>query len=69
MAAAVTADDAGEPDVVKLYTLNGKFVQDFYVGDLPDSVAFFPNGRYIVTADKGQPSDDYTVNSRQCIDY
>ncbi len=52
-------DRQGNGSVV-LFNTTGYTLQGWVeVGAQPDMVAFSPNGRYLVTADEGEPSDDY----------
>ena len=52
-------DDTGR---VVLLNSNGDYITDYEAGVLPDMVAFSPNGRYIVVANEGEPSDDYSID-------
>ena len=63
VAASVRAKSAGKNGEVKLYDMSNNFVKSFEVGDLPDSIDFSADGRYIVVANEGEPSDDQMVNS------
>lgn len=47
---------------VVFFDMNGDFVSEVEVGVLPDMVAFTPDGTKLLTANEGQPSDDYTTD-------
>jgi hypothetical protein len=47
---------------VVFFTTNGDYIKDVTVGALPDMVVFTPDGKYVMTANEGQPSVDYTVD-------
>ncbi|HSI65402.1 MAG TPA: choice-of-anchor I family protein, partial [Candidatus Saccharimonadia bacterium] len=62
IAVAVEAVVKTAPGKVVFFNTNLQFLSEVTVGALPDMVAFTPNGRYVLTADEGEPSDDYTVD-------
>jgi hypothetical protein len=59
VAAAIAADAVVERGYVAIFQTDGTFVAAYEAGVLPDSVAFSPDGRFLVTADEGEPDDLY----------
>ena len=59
---AVSSPDSIEqnPGKVIFFNTNGDFVSKVTVGALPDHVGFSPNGKFVVTADEGQPNLSYS---------
>jgi hypothetical protein len=47
---------------VLFFDVSGNYLNQVTVGALPDMVTFTPDGRYVLTANEGQPSDDYAVD-------
>lgn len=62
VAVAVEADVKQDPGTVAFFDARGNFKSAVTVGALPDMVAFTPDGRYLLVANEGEPSDDYTVD-------
>ena len=58
------------PGAVIFFDTDGNFLRRIVVGDqqtgtdaaLPDMVTFSPNGDWLLVANEGEPSDDYTVD-------
>lgn len=47
---------------VLFYTTSGTLVSSVKVGALPDMVTFSPNGQMVLSANEGEPNDDYSVD-------
>ena len=63
LAAAIEGNDKqanGKVVIINLKTL--QVIKVVEVGALPDMVTFTPNGKYILTANEGEPNDEYTVD-------
>lgn len=60
LAAAIEADNQQSDGKVVVYnTSDYSIIHSISVGALPDMVIFSPDGKYILTANEGQPSNDY----------
>lgn len=63
LAVAVEAENKQAPGSIKVYdTESQQLLSSFVVGALPDMVTFSPNGKYLVSANEGEPNSDYTVD-------
>jgi hypothetical protein len=62
IAVAIEAEETGQAGAILLADVDGRVLATFPAGALPDMVAFSPDGRRIVVANEGEPSDDYAVD-------
>ncbi|HEX8313333.1 MAG TPA: choice-of-anchor I family protein [Chthoniobacteraceae bacterium] len=60
IAVAVEAADKTEEGAVVFFDRNLQFITSVKVGALPDMLTFTPDGRYVLVANEGEPSEDYT---------
>lgn len=56
------ANKQGNGDIVVLKTSTLEEVKKITVGAMPDMVTFSPDGTYIISANEGEPNDEYTVD-------
>lgn len=62
IAVAVEANPKTEPGKVVFFDNSLSFLSQVEVGAQPDMVTFTHNGRYVLTANEGEPSEDYAVD-------
>ena len=67
VALSVVSDPKTDPGHVVLLTKDGKFINKVQVGALPDMVTFTPDGKKLLSANEGEPSDDYSVDPEGTI--
>ena len=47
---------------IVFFDANGTKLSEVTTGALPDMIVFSPDGRYVLTANEGEPNDDYSVD-------
>ncbi|MEB3219975.1 MAG: choice-of-anchor I family protein [Nostocales cyanobacterium 94392] len=57
VAIAIEATNPNDPGKVGFYDTAGTFIKDVAVGVLPDMVTFSPDGKKVLTANEGQPTN------------
>lgn len=67
VAVAVEAADKTQPGSVLFLDANGTPLKSVKVGALPDMLTFTPDGKKILVANEGEPSDDYKVDPEGTI--
>lgn len=62
---AIAVEAANKQAAGKIYVYNtsdSSLLNEYTVGSLPDMVTFTKDGNYILSANEGEPNDDYTVD-------
>ena len=62
VAASIKMKPADAPGTVNLFDTGGTLLATYETGALSDNVALSPDGRYLLTANESEPSDDYSVD-------
>ncbi|WP_420574913.1 choice-of-anchor I family protein [Kordia sp.] len=63
LAIAVEAANKQASGKISVYnTSDNSLVNEYTVGSLPDMVTFTKDGNYILSANEGEPNDDYTID-------
>ena len=67
VAVAVEASPKTDPGSVAFYNADGRLLKFLKVGALPDMITFSPDGKKVLTANEGEPSDDYKIDPEGSI--
>lgn len=68
VAVAVEADSKQNAGSIMVFdAVSGNLLNTYQVGALPDMVTFSPNGKYIVSANEGEPNSSYTIDPKGSI--
>ena len=59
IAVAVQAKDYAAPGAILLLNYDGEYVAHYAAGVQPDMITFSADGRYVLTADEGEPREGY----------
>ncbi|MEL7120429.1 MAG: 5'-nucleotidase C-terminal domain-containing protein, partial [Bacteroidota bacterium] len=62
VAVAVEAEAVDANGSVVFFDTDGAYINDVEAGVLPDMLIFTPDGTRVLTANEGQPDDDYTID-------
>lgn len=62
VAVAVEASPKTDPGKVLLFNSEGRLLNQFTVGALPDMLTFSPKGDFILVANEGEPNEDWSVD-------
>lgn len=62
VAAAIQANDKTANGSIVFFTTGGEFIAAVEAGALPDMITFTPDGLKVITANEGEPNDDYSVD-------
>ncbi len=62
VAVAIEATNLTDNGSILFYNTDGVFQKQVTAGAMPDMITFSPNGNLVLTANEGEPSDDYLTD-------
>jgi hypothetical protein len=62
LAVAIEGHVKQDPGTIAFFNADGTLLNALPAGALPDMIKFTPNGRYVLTANEGEPNATYTVD-------
>ncbi|MFM8361333.1 MAG: choice-of-anchor I domain-containing protein, partial [Haliscomenobacter sp.] len=62
LAVSIVAFPPTDPGKVVLFDATGKLLAQYPVGAAPSALAFTPDGKKLLVANEGEPSDDYSTD-------
>lgn len=67
LAVAVEGEETDSTGMVQFFAADGAALSSVTVGVLPDHIGFSPDGQKVLTANEGEPNDDYSVDPEGSI--
>ncbi len=67
VAATSVPDAKNENGVIVFMDVDGNILSTVEAGSLPDMITFTPDGNYLLVANEGEPSSDYTIDPEGTI--
>jgi DNA-binding beta-propeller fold protein YncE len=62
VAVAIEADPKTDNGLIGFFNTDGEFLASVEAGALPDMLTFSPDGTKVLSANEGEPSDDYSID-------
>jgi len=62
VAVTVEGETRQDPGAVVFFDADGLLLNQVVIGSRPDMLVFSPNGKWLLTANEGVPSDDYSLD-------